>query len=131
MGAAAVRLDDRELKAGDRPHPRRHRHLRELHRAEHPVVVGQRECCVSLLRRLPHQFVEVRRPFQERVVAVRVQLHVGDSIELRRDGRAQVARGTHARRRGLERGFLLRALRRELRPWGEPVRAASRRRGHR
>ena len=71
-------LGDGQLQAGDGPDPGRARRLRELHRPEHAVVIGQRERRVALLGGASHELVRARGALQQRVVAVRVQLHVRD-----------------------------------------------------
>jgi hypothetical protein len=72
--AAVAEVD---LRPVDRlqPHPRRG--LRELHRARHAVVVGERHGLVAELRRRARELVRQRRAVQEREGRVGVQLDVG------------------------------------------------------
>ena len=65
-----------QLRAGDRPDAEALRRVRELERAVDAVVVGERERLVPELRRPRRELLRLRRPVQERVGAVRVQLDV-------------------------------------------------------
>ena len=67
---------ERDLSARDRPEPERLQRLGHLHGAVKPVVVGQRERFVTLLRRRPRQLNRMRRAVQERVGGVAVELDV-------------------------------------------------------
>ena len=68
---------ERHLGAGDRADPGELRRVRELERAVDAVVVGERERLVAELRRPGHELLGVRRPVEERVGGVAVQLDVG------------------------------------------------------
>ena len=69
-------VGNRHLRAGDRADPGELRRMRELERAVDAVVVGERECLVAELRRPGHELLGVRRPVEERVGRVAVQLDI-------------------------------------------------------
>ena len=58
---------ERDLGAGDRPHAERPRRVRELERAVHPVVVGQRERLVAQLGRAGRELLRQRGAVEERI----------------------------------------------------------------
>ena len=64
------------LGAGDRPDAGELRGMRELERAVDPVVVGERERLVAELGRASRELLGVRRPVEEAVGGVTVQLDV-------------------------------------------------------
>jgi hypothetical protein len=64
------------LGAGDRADAERLRRVRELERAVDAVVVGERERLVAELRRLNRELLRQRRPVEERVRRVGMQLDV-------------------------------------------------------
>jgi quercetin dioxygenase-like cupin family protein len=66
----------RDLGPGDRSHAERLGRVRELERAVNAVVVGERERLVPELRRPHCELLRLRRPVEERVRAVTVELHV-------------------------------------------------------
>ena len=72
MGAVV----ERDLRSRDRPHPERLQRVRHLHGAVQPVVVGQREGAVALLSGGPGQLGRMRRPVEERIGRVAVELDV-------------------------------------------------------
>jgi hypothetical protein len=67
---------ERDLGAGDRPHAERLQRLRHLHGAVKPVVVGERERRVALLRGYSGELCRMRRPVKERVGRVAMELDV-------------------------------------------------------
>ena len=67
---------ERQLRAGDRPHVERAQRPRHLHGAVQPVVVGQRESAVALLSRRSSQLGRMRRPVEERVGRVAMELDI-------------------------------------------------------
>ena len=67
---------ERHLRAGDRPHAERLRRVRELEGAVDAVVVGERERLVPELGRAGGELLGLRRPVEERVGRVAVQLDV-------------------------------------------------------
>ena len=66
----------RELGPGDRPDPERLGRLGELHRPVQAVVVGQPERRMALLGGSGRELLRVRRPIQERVGGVAVELDI-------------------------------------------------------
>ena len=58
---------ERHLGAGDRAHAERPRRVRELERAVHPVVVGQRERLVAQLGRAGCELLRQRGAVEERI----------------------------------------------------------------
>ena len=60
-------VDERHLRAGERPHPDELGRLGELERAVDPVVVGQRERLVAELRRPQGQLFGMGSAVQERI----------------------------------------------------------------
>ena len=72
VGAAV----ERDLGAGDRAQPEVLGRMRELERSVDPVVVGERERVVAELGRPRRELLGQRRPVEERVRRVRVQLDV-------------------------------------------------------
>ena len=69
-------VGERHLGAGDRPHAEILRGVRELERAVHPVVVGERERLVAELGGPGGELLRQRGPVEERVRGVAVQLDV-------------------------------------------------------
>ena len=67
---------ERHLGAGDRADAERLRRVRELERAVDAVVVGERERLVAELRRARGELLRLRRPVEERVGRVAVELDV-------------------------------------------------------
>ena len=83
---AAPRLDEqrhvratvqRHFRAGDRPDAERLRRVRELERAVDTVVVRERERLVPELGGASGELLRLRRPVEERVRRVAVQLDIG------------------------------------------------------
>ena len=68
---------ERDLGAGDRAQAEVLGGVGELERAVDAVVVGERERLVAELRRAGRELLRLRRPVEERVRRVRVQLDVG------------------------------------------------------
>ena len=64
------------LGAGDRPYSRELGGVRELERAVDAVVIGERERLVAELRRTGCELLRMRRPVEERVCGVTVELDV-------------------------------------------------------
>ena len=73
MGAVV----ERDLGAGERAQTERLCGLRELHRAVEPIVVGERHRRVALVDRDRGELDRKRRPVEERVSGVGVQLDIG------------------------------------------------------
>ena len=67
---------ERHLRPGDRPHAERLRRVRELERAEDPVVVGEGERLVAELGRAQRELLGQRGAVQEGIGRVRVELDV-------------------------------------------------------
>ena len=67
---------ERHLRARDRTDAERLRRVRELERPVDPVVVGERERLVAELGRPRRELFRQRRPVEERVGRVRVELDV-------------------------------------------------------
>ena len=67
---------ERHLRAGDRAQPELLACVRELERAVDAVVVGERERVVAELGRPRRELLRQRRPVEERVGRVRVQLDI-------------------------------------------------------
>ena len=100
------RMGQRQLQARDGAQPRLLGRAGELHGAEHAVVVGERQRPMSLRPRRLHQLLNARRALQQRIVGVRVQLHVGSAVDrIRRQGIGGVTRGQGAGRVRLQRPF--------------------------
>ena len=97
------RMGQRQLQARDGAQPRLLGRAGELHGAEQAVVVGERQRAMALRPRRLDQLVDARRALQQRVVAVRVQLHVGSAVDrIRGQGVGGVPRGQGAGRVGLQ-----------------------------
>ena len=115
MGAGAVLLQERDLETRDRPQPRFFGGPRELHRPKQAIVVGEGEGAVTLRNGRLDQLIEAGGAFEERVVGVQVQLHVGRVVEDRRgDGLGGVAGSTGAGRIGIHGALDVRAAGEEL-----------------
>ena len=67
---------ERDLRPGDRPHAERLRRVRELERAEDPVVVGEGERLVAELGGAQRELLGQRGAVQEGIGRVRVELDV-------------------------------------------------------
>ena len=67
-------VEQRQLRARDRPHAERLRRVRELERAVEPVVVGERERLVAELGRLHGELLGERGAVEEGVRGVAVEL---------------------------------------------------------
>ena len=92
-------LGDGQFEAGDGAQPLGAGGAGELHRPEHAVVVGERERRVALLDGGAHELIGARGTVEQRVVAVQVQLDVGDAVEhVGAEGPDGVARRARARR---------------------------------
>ena len=65
---------ERDLGACDRAHAEVLRRMRELERAVDAVVVGERKRLVAELGRAGRELLRLRRPVEEGVGRVRVQL---------------------------------------------------------
>ena len=68
---------ERDLGAGDRPHPERLERLGHLHGPVEPVVIGQGQGRVALLGRRTRELHRVRRPIEEGEGRVAMELDVG------------------------------------------------------
>ena len=111
------RLHHRQLQARDRSQPGLLRRPRKLHRPEHPVVIRQRQRRMPLLPRLPHQLLNRRSPLQQRVVRMRMQLHIRHRIQHRdRHHIRRLPRRQRPRRVVLHLRINLSPLRRERLP---------------
>ena len=67
---------ERDLRPGDRPHAERLRRVRELERAEDPVVVGEGKRLVAELGGAQRELLGQRGAVQEGIGRVRVELDV-------------------------------------------------------